>query len=223
MIDDRLYADPDLVQFYDLDNVWGPDDDWCVRFAEGARSVLDLGCGTGRLAAALAAGGRSVVGVEPAVAMLEVARRRSGGEGVAWVEADAREVRLGRCFDAVLLTGHTFQVFLTGADQRAVLRTVAAHLGPEGRFVLDTRNPEAKAWRAWRPGHSERVLDHPRLGKVKAWNDAAHDAATGVVTYRTFYQAEGEEQLFSATSRIGFASKEELAGLLDEAGLFAED
>lgn len=49
MTDDRLFADPELARFYDLDNRWGHDDSWCVRFAVGARTVLDLGCGTGRL------------------------------------------------------------------------------------------------------------------------------------------------------------------------------
>src|SRR6185295_14259902 len=113
---DRLYSDPDLVQFYDIENERGVDFDYCVRFAQGARSVLDLGCGTGQLAAALV-DGRSVSGVDPASAMLDIARRRVGGESVDWVEADARTVRLGRRFDLVLLTGHAFQVFLTPDDR----------------------------------------------------------------------------------------------------------
>ena len=44
--EDRLYDDPALVQFYDLENAWGPDFDLCARLAAEARSVLDLGCGT---------------------------------------------------------------------------------------------------------------------------------------------------------------------------------
>ena len=53
--DDTLYQDPDLAQFYDLANAWGPDQDFCKDLARNADSVLDLGCGTGRLAADLAA------------------------------------------------------------------------------------------------------------------------------------------------------------------------
>ena len=40
---DRLYNDPDLVQFYDIENEAGPDFDYCLMFAGDARSVLDLG------------------------------------------------------------------------------------------------------------------------------------------------------------------------------------
>src|SRR3546814_11044136 len=118
-------------------NSWGADFYFCAGLAAEAKSVLDLGCGTGELAAGLA-DGRQVVGVDPAAAMLEVAQRRPGGDKVEWIEADARGVRLGRRFDLILLTGHAFQVFLTRADQAAVLRTIAQPLSPRGRFVFDT-------------------------------------------------------------------------------------
>ncbi|TIP86221.1 MAG: SAM-dependent methyltransferase, partial [Mesorhizobium sp.] len=51
---DRLYGDPDLVQFYDIENECGVDFYYCVGFAKHAGSVLDLGCGTGQLSGAAA-------------------------------------------------------------------------------------------------------------------------------------------------------------------------
>src|SRR3546814_10383004 len=105
-----------------LENGCGADFDFCRRLAAEAKSVLDLGCGTGELAVALSEG-CDVVGVDPAPAMIEVARRRPGGDRVTWIEADARDLRLGRRFDLVLLTGHAFQVFLTRDDQAAELRS----------------------------------------------------------------------------------------------------
>lgn len=218
---DRLYHDPDLVQFYDLENAGGADFEYCFRFASGARSVLDLGCGTGQLAAALAEG-RAVAGVDPAGAMLDVARARRGGDKVDWVEADARSVRLGRGFDLVVLTGHAFQVFLTPDDQAAVLSTIAAHLRPDGRFIFDTRNPAGREWLEWTPELSKRSIDHPRWGAVEAWNDVRRDAGTGVVTYTTCYRAADGRELLSAESSIAFPEKEKLAVLLDEAGLYVE-
>ena len=220
--EDRLYRDPELARFYDLDNQWGPDLDYCLRLATEARSVLDLGCGTGQLAARLAVG-RTVVGVDPAEAMLELARRRAGGRRVAWVRSDARCLRLGRRFDLVLLTGHAFQVFLTERDQAAVLSTIAGHLAPAGRFVFDTRNPAAEAWRDWVPERSRRRLTHPGLGAVEALNDAVHDAATGIVTYRTHYRVVASGQRFSASSQIRFTSREALVAMLDHAGLEVDD
>ena len=63
-----------------------------------ARTVVDLGCGTGQLAVALAERGCHVVGVDPAKAMLDRARGRPGGHLVEWVLVDisAVEVADGR-------------------------------------------------------------------------------------------------------------------------------
>jgi SAM-dependent methyltransferase len=219
---DRLYSDPDLVQFYDIENEAGVDFDYCVGFAEDAGSVLDLGCGTGQLAAALA-DRRSVTGVDPAPAMLDIAGRRAGGQRVDWVEADARNVRLGRRFDLVLLTGHAFQVFLTPQDREAVLRTIAAHLAPDGRFIFDTRNPATEEWLEWTPERSQRELSHPGLGMVRAWNDFRRDPATGVVTYSTHYEIPDNGRVLSAESKIAFPAKESLAQMLDETGLVVEE
>jgi ubiquinone/menaquinone biosynthesis C-methylase UbiE len=218
--DDPLYDDPDLASFYDLENGWGADFDFCARLAAEARSVLDLGCGTGELAAALSAT-CEVVGVDPAAAMLAVARRQPGGEKITWVAADARDVRFGRRFDLVLLTGHAFQVFLTPEDQRAVLRSIARHLNPRGRFVFDSRNPAAEAWKTWGQEESRRELMHPTLGRVEAWNEADHDAASGIVTYETHYRIVSTGKRLAAASRIRFTPKDELEDLIAETGLHA--
>lgn len=216
---DALYDDPALVTFYDIENGWAPDTRACLDLAGDARSVLDLGCGTGLLAAALAEAGRAVTGADPARAMLDIARARPGGARVAWVAGDARELRLGRRFDLVVMTGHAFQVFLTAADMLAVCQTIAAHLAPAGRFVLDTRNPAAGEWRDWVPERSRRRLRHPGLGEVEAWNDVEEGPGPGVITYLTVYRvlATGRER--HARSRIRFTTRDELAACLAQAGL----
>lgn len=219
---DRLYHEADLAGFYDLENGWGPDFDFCAKLAQEARSVLDLGCGTGELAAALAEG-RDVVGVDPAAAMLAIARRRPGGGKVEWIEGDARDLYLGRRFDLILLSGHAFQAFLTPEDQLAALRTIGLHLNPRGRFLFDSRNPTAEAWRNWTAETSRREVTHPTLGTVEAWNDATHDPATGLVTYETHYRVVESGKHLSATSKIKFTPKDELENLISEAGLHVSE
>ncbi len=218
---DRLYHDPALVRFYDLENGRGVDFDYCRNLARDVGSLLDLGCGTGVLAASLGEG-RHVTGVDPAGAMLTVARQRPGGEYVDWVEADARGVRLGRRFDLVVLTGHAFQVFLSDDDQRAVLASIAAHLAPQGRFIFDGRNPLNERWREWTPELSWRLIEDPVLGAVEAWNDVTRDARTGIVTYETHYRVRDDGQHWSARSRIRFTDREALARRLEDAGLATE-
>ncbi len=145
---DPFFDDPEFAQFYDCecgsDRRQRFDFEFCMQLAEDAGSVLDLGCGTGELAAAIS-NGRDVTGIDPANAMLEIARKRCGGDGVTWIEADARTLRLDDRFDLVLLTGHAFQVFLTREDQQAALATIALHLSPGGCVVFDTRNPIRQA------------------------------------------------------------------------------
>ena len=218
MQSDALYQDPELAQFYDLENGWADDTRYCLASARGASSVLDLGCGTGLLAAALAAEGREVVGVDPAAAMLAIARKRPGGAGVRWVEADARDLRLRRHFDLIVLTGHAFQVFLSDQDQTALCRTIAAHLAPEGRFIFDSRNPIREEWRQWTPELSQRSFPHPDLGRIEAWNDVTQDEATGIVAYGTHYRT-ADGQVRSARSAIRFTTREAIAARISDAGL----
>ncbi|WP_411033072.1 class I SAM-dependent methyltransferase [Shinella sp. BYT-45] len=222
-MEDRLYHDPALADFYDLENGWerSPDLAYCLALAADAASVLDLGCGTGELAVALS-GDKTVVGVDPAAAMLRIARGKPGADRVAFLKGDARTLRLGRRFDLVVLTGHAFQVFLTLEDRRAALATIAAHLEPAGRFIFDSRNPACREWEEWGPEASMRLVEHPRFGTVAAWNDAALDPATGIVTYGTHYEIRASGARLSAASRIAFPGKAELEGLIAEAGLRVE-
>lgn len=215
---DRLYRDADLVQFYDIENGCAADWEYCAALAQDAGSVLDLGCGTGGFLTYLKHPEHRC-GLDPAQAMLDVARVRPGGENVDWVLADARAVRLPRKFDLIVLTGHAFQVFLTPDDQRAVLATLADHMTPQGRFIFDTRNPSVEEWRSWTPDETERQIAHPDLGQVTVWNDVSQDAATGVVTYETHYRVETTGQVLSASSEIAFPGQDELAGMMSEAGL----
>ena len=218
MLDDLLYSDPELAQFYDCENRWDRDFDFCADLAKNAKSVLDLGCGTGELAAALSESSQ-VTGVDPAQAMLKVARQRPGGARVTWIEADARTLRLERRFDLILLTGHAFQVFLSLDDQRAVLDTIARHLSAHGRFVFDSRNPTCEAWKGWNPEQSGRRIHHAQLGGVEVWNESAHDPESGIVTYKTHFRITKTGRTLSAASRIRFTPKHQLEPLIEGTGL----
>lgn len=98
----------------------------------GPRSVLDAGCGTGRLARELARRGIEVVGVDLDPAMLAVARRK--GPGIDWREADLATVDLGREFDAVVLAGNVM-IFVAPGTEAAVVANMARHLAPEGLLI----------------------------------------------------------------------------------------
>ena len=147
----RLLDEYNAADNYDI----GEDDTGVAFYSALAREtggpVLELGCGTGRVAIPIARLGLDVTGVDAVPGMLAQARRKSEAADVPvrWVEADARDFDLGVRFRLVFLTGNTFMAFLTNADQEAVLRCAYAHLHDDGLLAFETRNPR---WRGMAPG-----------------------------------------------------------------------
>lgn len=221
MTSDALYCDPELAQFYDWDNPWSRDFDYFASLVDGSDRVLDLGCGTGMFSLALARRGHQVTGVDPAPAMLDIARGKSDADAVRWIEADARKVDLGEEFDMVLMTGHAFQTLLSRDDRAAVIDTIARHLDTGGRFFFDSRNPLARGWERWVPETTRTTKSHPNFGVVECWNDVTRDPESAIVTYDTFYRL-GSGRVFSARSQIAFPPLAEIAELIADAGLVVD-
>ena len=96
------------------------------------RSVLDAGCGTGRVAIELARRGVDVVGVDLDSAMLEVARHKA--PDLVWVQADLSSLRLAQRFDLVVMAGNVL-LFVAPGSEAAVLERLGDHLVPGGRLV----------------------------------------------------------------------------------------
>jgi len=95
-------------------------------------SVLDAGCGTGRVAIELARRGVEVVGVDLDDGLLDAARAKA--PHVPWHLADLATVDLGRTFDIVVLAGNVM-LFVAPGTEPAVLTNLRGHLAPGGRLV----------------------------------------------------------------------------------------
>ena len=111
------------------ENVHG-EADFVMRFSP--ESVLDAGCGTGRIARELARRGVDVVGVDLDETMLSTARRKA--PALTWHCADLAAIDLGRTFDVILLAGNVM-IFLTPGTEAAVVANLVKHLAPGGRLV----------------------------------------------------------------------------------------
>lgn len=101
-----------------------------MRFSPG--SVLDAGCGTGRVGRELYRRGVDVVGVDLDPEMLETARARC--PSVSWIEGDISVIQLGRTFDVVLMAGNVIN-FVIPASRRRALENLAGHLRPTGHLI----------------------------------------------------------------------------------------
>src|SRR5574338_891782 len=105
------------------------------------RSVLDAGCGTGRVGRELARRGIDVAGVDLDAEMLETARRKA--PDVAWCEGDLASMDLARAFDVAVAAGNVM-IFLTPGSEARVLENIARHLAPGGRLIA--------GFQLWREG-----------------------------------------------------------------------
>ena len=215
---DRSFADLSLASLYDALHPWGPGDDFCLGLAMSAGSVLDAGCGTGRLLArARRAGHRGrLTGLDPAAAMLVQARRRE--PGVEWVLGDLGSRAWGGEFELVLMTGHTFQVLVGDEELRLALSGVRAALAPSGRFVFGTRNPAAGAWAGWTPEHVRRVVG-PDGRAVRVWREVEGIGGGERVTFTTTFEGEPWPRPQTCRSTRRFLSADALSRSLDGAGL----
>jgi SAM-dependent methyltransferase len=98
----------------------------------GPASVLDAGCGTGRVGRELARRGLKVVGVDIDPAMLGTARNKA--PAVDWRLGDLATVDLGRTFDAIVMAGNVM-IFLQPGTEAAVVANMARHLAPGGVLI----------------------------------------------------------------------------------------
>lgn len=98
----------------------------------GPTSVLDAGCGTGRVAVELARHGVEVVGVDVDSSMIDEARRR--GPDLRWVRADLATLDLGRHFDVVVLAGNV-PLFCPPASRASLVIACASHVAAGGALV----------------------------------------------------------------------------------------
>ncbi len=121
-----------------------------------ARSLLELGCGTGRHAAHFAEMGFAVTGVDRSEGMLEQAR--ANAPDCRFLAGDIRELSLGRRFDAVVSLFHVMSYQTADADLGAALARASAHLAPGGLLLFDF----------W---HGPAVLKSPPEVRVKEMAD----------------------------------------------------
>ena len=211
------YADPRLAAVYDAVNPAGADTAFYLDLAGAAPArVLDVGCGTGLLACALAERGHRVTGADPAPAMLEVARRRPGGGLVRWIEADAAALPAGRRFDLIVMTGHVFQIFTADSDVRAALGAVRRCLAPGGRVAFETRNPAVREWAEWNPRDTWQRIDAAGAA-AEVWYDIS-SVDGELVTYETCFRFPGEDTV-TIPDTIRFMGQDQVGALLAEAGL----
>lgn len=179
--------DPEFVKLYDVENqgLWDIDF-YCDLVLElGVERVLDIGCGTGGFAVELARRGIQVTGVDPAAAMIDVARARvhgaEVGQSVTLLQGTVGQVPASS-FSAAIMMGHVAQYFLTHTEWDQVLAETFQALLPGGWLAFESRNPEGMGADAWDEESTRETQPHPDGGEFTSWLEVVgieHDDAEG--------------------------------------------
>jgi SAM-dependent methyltransferase len=208
-VPDASFAHPRLAAVYDTFSGHRDDLDPYLAIAEelAAGTVLDIGCGTGSLAVLLAAGGRTVVGVDPAEASLTIARAKDGAAKVRWIHGDATALPPLNA-DLAVMTGNVAQVFLTDDEWEQTLRGIAAALRPGGHLAFETRRPEYRAWQEWAAGTAPVTLDVPGTGIVEQRCEVTQ-VNLPFVSFRNTYRFD-DGAVLTSDSTLRFRDREEV-------------
>jgi ubiquinone/menaquinone biosynthesis C-methylase UbiE len=210
-----------LVMVYDAEFGWSMDDEFFASIVNevSASRVLDLGCGTGRLALALAAAGHRVTGVDPARASLTAARAKPGADAVTWI-AGTSSVLPDNVFDTAIMTSHVAQYFITDEQWAQVLGDLKRALVPGGRLTFDARDPRARGWERWAERYSRRDLGLPDGRTVTVTLEVTSVAANVVSSSARYAFSDGTELV--STEDLRFRTEDELRSSLGAAGFTIE-
>lgn len=220
---DALFTHPRLAPVYDALDGDRTDLPAYLTIADelGADRVLDIGCGTGCLAVLLAESGRTVVGVDPAEASLEVAKSKHSTRKITWLYGNATTVP-SLDADLAVMTGNVAQVFLTDDDWAQTLQGIHAALRPGGYLAFETRRPERRAWEDWPATFAPVTRDVPGIGAVERSYELT-SVNLPYVSFRFTYRFLADGTVLTSDSTLRFRSRDEVASTLSAHGYHVLD
>jgi SAM-dependent methyltransferase len=191
-----FYDDPRVAAEYDATLAGSPamneDVPFYTELALQAHAagltVLELACGTGRVAIPIARAGVRVVGLDRSPAMLAVARSKAAGlANLTLVEGDMAGFDLGQRFGLIYVPARSFLLLTTVAEQLSCLTAVRRHLAPGGRFALNFFQPsvvpiaEGLTTRRRGPRRTEPDGRSAEGRRLVRWTDSRYDTAEQLI------------------------------------------
>lgn len=204
VVADPIFADPRLVEIHDQTEGDRVDlDHYLAIITElAARTVLDVGCGTGTFASLLAEHGYDVTGLDPAEASLDLAKTKPGAQRVRWIHGDVTALP-PLAADVATMTGNVTNVFLTEQALTETLSGIRAALRPGGHLVFETRSPAGRWWLNTSREATRATLESPEAGLVETWVDVISVDGDTVSYRRTcVFTADGTTLTSDSTRRF---------------------
>ena len=149
---DSIYLSEKYSYFYDLELKDFLEDltFYDKHMPRNAKNVLELGCGTGRLAIVLAKAGYCVTGIDISHSMVKAAVRRykeiDRQIHVHLACMDMAEMAFRICFDAIIVPYNTLNLLIDVTKLERCLRLSRQYLKQDGRLMMDVFTPDKKYW-----------------------------------------------------------------------------
>ena len=202
---------------------------WIEEGRASGGPVLELGCGTGRVAVPIAQAGVPIVGLDNSARMLRTARAKArrlelSADLLRFVHGDMRTFRLKRKFNLVIIPFRSFLLLLSVAEQRQALATIKDHLAPDGKLIFSafvpdldllTGDPET-------PTHDYQVTDPATGHRLAVWHQNHYDNFNQIVNARTIIERLDQQgKVISSTWRdyqLRYLNRFEALHLLEASG-----
>jgi len=179
-------------------------------------TIIELACGTGRLAIPLAKKGYVVYAIDIHEGMIQQAIEKAKKENVDvhFTVQDCTQLHLPITSNFIYMTGNAFQHFLSNESQNALFQSVKQHLHPGGEFLFDTRNPILSELSI--VDEYEESLVTSKGEKLTIQHHEEYDPITQILTCRSINKLE--HSTFEDSIRIRYTYPMELKRLLEQNG-----
>ncbi len=218
------------AHLYDLDPRDITRDDiafYRTRAKECGGSVLELGCGTGRVTLPLAEDGHEIWGLDLSEEMLAELQAKAGR--LPACVATRLHVRhenmarfdLGRTFDLVIAPFRAFQALTQRAEQEQCLKCIQRHLSDRGQFVMHVFRPYRVLDETWvQPESLDWEVVDPRDGKgVRRYQRRTHiDLEHQVLSVDLIYRTDGVAEEIVEPLSLSYFYEDQMRGLLQASG-----
>ena len=173
-------------------------------------TVLELGCGTGRVSIPIAQAGIDVVGIDSSSTMLTRTREKSqkaGTQNLKLLCADMCDFNVSSKFDLVIIPFRGLLSLLSVDDQIRTLTNIKRHLVPDGKLIFDIFVPDLNMMvqEGDVPYHFRDVTDMETGNRLIIWNQASYDPFSQVMDIRTTIERLDNSGLVSSKMYRDFA------------------
>lgn len=185
-------------------------------YLKNEQTIIELACGTGRLALPLANQGHTVYGVDIDEGMLNYAKKKAESQDIRLHLAlqDCTQLDLPIKSNFIYMTGNSFQHFLSNESQNALLQSVKKHLNTGGEFVFDTRNPILSELAMI---ETTEEFHHSPLGeKVTIQSREEYDPLLQLLTCTSVYSSDTNQ--YQDSIKLRYTYPLEMKRLLDQNG-----